>query len=133
MARNWFKLILICCAALVIPSCGTGQRLTAIEVTPATVVFGAADPALHAQLTAIGTYTHPPATKDITTQVTWTTSIPQVAQVTTAGLVSPTTDCGVAGITATLRTNSPSGNIITGNMSVTVDGPPNTGCPTTTP
>jgi hypothetical protein len=133
MNRNWFNLLLICSAALFIPSCGTGQQLVGIQVTPATVVFGSADPALFAQLTAIGSYAHPPATKDITNQVTWTSNIVEVAQVTSTGKVSPNLDCGVAGITASLVTNSPTGNIITGTMSVTVDGPALSGCPTTPP
>jgi hypothetical protein len=132
MNRNWLKLLLICCATFMIPSCGSGQKLVSIQVTPATVVFGGTDPSLFAQLTATGFYSHPPATKDITTQVTWAASIPQVAQVTSAGKVSPNTNCGVSSITASLTTNDPSGNVITGTMSVTVDGT-NPGCPTTPP
>jgi len=130
MNRNWFKLLLICSAVLIVPSCGTGQQLVGIQVTPATVVFGGIDPSLFAQLTATGTYTHPPATKDITTQVTWTSSITQVAQVNSSGKVSPNTNCGVSNITASLLTNSPTGNLITGTMSVTVNGPAALGCPT---
>jgi hypothetical protein len=132
MNRNWFSLLLICSAAMLIPGCSTGQQLVGITVTPATVVFGGTDPALFVQLTATGSYSHPPATKDITNQVTWTSSVVQVAQVTATGKVSPTTDCGVAGITASLLTNHPSGNVMTGTMSVTVDGTaPN--CPNLTP
>jgi len=132
MNRNWIKLLLICSTALFIPSCGTGQQLVGIQITPATVVFGSADPSLFAQLTAMGSYSHPPATKDITNQVTWTSNIVQVAQVTSTGKVSPNVACGVTPIVASLVTNSPSGNEITGTMSVTVDGTA-PGCPTTTP
>jgi len=132
MNRNWFNLLLICSAALFISSCGSGQQLVGISVTPASVVFGGTDPSLFVQLTATGSYIHPPATKDITNQVTWTSSVVQVAQVTATGKVSPSTDCGVAGITASLLTNHPSGNVITGTTSVTVDGTaPN--CPSLTP
>jgi hypothetical protein len=133
MNRKWFKLLLICFAAVVIPSCGTGQQLVGITVTPTSAVFGGIDSALFVQLTATGTYSHPPATKDVTNQVTWTSDTVQVAQVTSAGKVSPNTNCGTANIRASLQTNQPSGNVITGTMNVTVDGPPNTGCPTTTP
>ena len=133
MNRNWIKLLLICSTALFIPSCGTGQQLVGIQITPATVVFGSADPSLFAQLTAMGSYSHPPATKDITNQVTWTSNIVEVAQVTSAGKVSPNVDCGVTPISASLVTNSPSGNVITGTMSVTVDGPLASNCPTTPP
>jgi hypothetical protein len=132
MNRNWFKVLLICFGTLVIPGCGSGQKLVGIQVTPTTVVFGGADPNLFAQLTATGTYTHPPATKDITTQVTWASSITQVALVTSSGKVTPNTNCGVSTITASLTTNDPTGNVVTGTMTVTVDGT-NPGCPTTTP
>ena len=133
MVQNRFKVALLLCAAAVASSCSSGQQLVAIQVTPTTVVFGAPDPSLHVQLTAIGTYSHPPATKDITSQVTWTSSVTQVAQVNTAGVVSPTNFCGTAGVTATLKTNSPTGNIITGSTTITVDGPAADNCPTTTP
>jgi hypothetical protein len=133
MNLKWLKLLLICSLALVIPSCGTGQQLVGIAVTPATVVFGAVDPTLFVQLTAIGSYSHPPATKDITSQVTWTSNVTEVAQVTSAGKVSPNTNCGVTPITASLQTNSPKRNVITGSTSVTVDGPLSLNCPTTPP
>lgn len=132
MNRNWFNLLLICSAALFVSSCGSGQQLVGISVTPASVVFGGTDPSLFVQLTATGSYIHPPATKDITNQVTWTSSVVQVAQVTATGKVSPSTDCGVAGITASLLTNHPSGNVITGTTSVTVDGTASN-CPSLTP
>jgi len=132
MNRNWFKVLLICCATLVIPGCGSGQKLVGIQVTPATIVFGGPDPSLFAQLTATGTYTHPPATKDITNQVTWASSVTQVAQVTSSGKVTPSTNCGVSTVTASLTTNDPTGNVITGTMSVTVDGTA-AGCPSISP
>ena len=128
----WFKLLMISSAAIWLPRCGSGQKLIGIAVTPATVVFGGVDPTLFAQLTAVGTYSHPPATKDITAQVTWTSNIPQVAVVNSSGRVTPNVACGVAGITATLKTNHPTDNIISGTMSVTVDGP-TVGCPHTPP
>lgn len=123
----------LCIAMVWLPSCGTGQRLVSIQVTPATVTFGSADPSLQAQLTATGTYIHPPATKDITAQVTWTSDITQVAQVTSAGIVSPNQGCGVANITATVVTNKPTGNEVSGTMAVTVNGPSADGCPSGTP
>ena len=133
MGRNWLNLLLIFCVTLFVPGCGSGQQLVGIQVTPTAVVFGGTDPSLFVQLTATGSYVHPPATKDITNQVTWTSNTVQVAQVTATGKVSPSTNCGTAGVTASLLTNSPTGNVITGTTNVTVDGPPNSGCPTTTP
>jgi len=122
----------ICMASILVPGCGSHQRLVAISVTPTTVVFGSANAALSAQLTATGLYTHPPATKDLTTQVTWTSSITGVAVVNSSGVVSPAgSDCGISNITATFKTDEPTGNIITGTMSVTVDGPAVSNCPVT--
>jgi hypothetical protein len=118
----------ICAGMLPILSCAAPQKLVSIAVTPATVVFGAPDSTLHAQLTATGTYEHPPATKDLTSQVTWTSAITQVAQVSSTGLVSPNTNCGVSPITASFLTNTPKGNLITGTMNVTVNGTA-PGCP----
>jgi hypothetical protein len=132
MRHKWSGLVAIWAAVGLLPSCGSSQRLLAINITPAAIVFGTADPALFAQLTATGVYDHPPANKDLTTQVTWASSVTLVAQVTNAGKVMPNTDCGVSTVTASLTTNAPTGNIVTGTMSVTVDGPA-APCPTTTP
>jgi len=129
MKGKWLGLIAICAAAFSVAGCSSGQQLLSIQVTPETVVFGGADPALFAQLTATGTYRHPPATKDITNQVIWSSSIPQVAVVSSTGKVSPSTNCGVSNITASVTTNSPTGNIVSGTMSVTVNGPASEGCP----
>jgi hypothetical protein len=133
MRHKWSGLVAIWAAATLLPSCGSNQHLLSINVTPAAVVFGAADPALFAQLTATGVYEHPPATKDLTSQVTWASSVTLVAQVTSAGKVTPNTNCGVSTVTASLTTNDPTGNVITGTTSVTVDGPSINNCPTTTP
>lgn len=134
MKQTVLGLTAICAALMLIPSCGSKQRLVAIGITPTAVVFGSANPALSVQLTAIGQYAHPPATKDLTALVTWSSDITGVAVVNSAGVVSPAgSDCGVANITATYKTNAPTGNIITGTMPVTVDGPAAFNCPTTTP
>jgi hypothetical protein len=134
MKRTVLGLTAICTTLMLIPSCGSKQRLVAINITPAAVVFGSANPALSAQLTAIGEYSHPPATKDLTALVTWSSNITGVAVVNSSGVVSPAgSDCGVTNITATYKTNAPTGNIITGTMNVTVDGPSALNCPTTTP
>jgi hypothetical protein len=132
MIRKALQLLLICSTAAFVPGCGTGQQLVGITINPATVIFGSTDPVLFAKLTAMGTYIHPPATKDITTQVTWTSNLVEVAQVTSTGIVSPNVACGVTPINASVVTNSPKGNEITGTMSVTVDGTA-ASCPTTTP
>src|ERR1700691_3475754 len=107
MRHRWFGLVAIWAAAALLPSCGSNQHLLSINITPAAVVFGAANPKLFAQLTATGIYEHPPANKDLTSQVTWASSVTLVAQVTNAGKVSPNSNCGVSTITASLITNDP--------------------------
>jgi hypothetical protein len=131
--KKWLGLVAIGLAGLTSLSCSSGQQLTGITITPGAVVFGATDPTLFAQLTATGVYSHPPATKDITNQVTWASSVTLVAQVTSTGKVSPSTNCGVSTVMASFTTNNPTGNVITGTMSVTVDGPTTENCPTTVP
>ncbi len=127
MKRAWLGFVAILAIVLPVGGCGNNQRLLSIQVTP-TVVFGSVDPSLFAQLTATGTYTHPPATKDITNQVTWASSLPQVAVVSATGKVTPSTACGVSNVSASVTTNDPTGNVITGTTSITVDGP-NPPCP----
>lgn len=113
---------------LALSGCGHDQQLTSITVTPDTEDFGAPDPALHVQLRALGHYIHPPVTKDITTQVVWSTNTADVATVSDTGLLAPGGfACGNAQITATVQTNHStadrpsSGAIITGSMTATVE------------
>jgi hypothetical protein len=82
-----------------------------------------ADAGFQVQLRALGNYLHPPATKDITNQVTWTSNTPQMFTVTSTGLLTATgIDCGGTLVSATATTNSDgsgvssSGAIVTGYM-----------------
>jgi hypothetical protein len=88
---------------LCLPSCGHDQQLVSISVQPSTETFGAAnipvsqDTGLNVQLTALGSYIHPPVTKDITSEVTWTSNTPQMAMVSSSGVLSATGEaCGTA-------------------------------------
>lgn len=108
-------------------SCARDQELVSITVQPGTEDFGAADPSLNVQLKALGQYVHPPVTKDITNEVAWSTNTPQVAVVSSTGLLSPGgAACGNALIFATVQTNhssggrSSSGALITGQMTANV-------------
>jgi hypothetical protein len=135
MSKKWLRAVCLLGTlffAVTLFSCGRGQQLVSITVNPSGgIVFGAVDPALFAQLTATGVYTHPPATKDITNLVTWTSDITEVAVVNSTGVVTPSVACGVANVTASMKTNNPTGNVISGTVSITVDGP--TPCPNKTP
>jgi len=128
--KKWLGLMGICFAGLTLLSCSSGQQLLSITITPSSETFGAPDPSANVQLVALGTYAHPPATKDLTDQVTWTSNTPQVAIVNSAGLLSPAgTGCGNSIVSATLKTNNPTGNIVVGTMTVTVDNINIPSCP----
>ncbi len=132
--NKWLGLLGIGVAAITLLSCSSGQRLQTIAITPASETFSAPDPAANVQLRALGTYTHPPATKDLTNQVTWTSNTPQVAVVSSSGLLSPAgVGCGGALVSAALKTNDPVGNVVVGTMTVTVDDLNVPGCPQPSP
>jgi hypothetical protein len=114
------------------PGCGHSQELASIDIQPTTETFGASDTpvsddaGLNIQLRALGNYSHPPVTKDITNKVTWTSNTPTMVTVNTQGVLTATGEaCGNALVSATLQTNndgneSASGAIITGSMTANV-------------
>jgi Bacterial Ig-like domain (group 2) len=136
MNRNWSRLCgfsLIVVGLLTSLSCGHDQQLVSITVQPAQETIGAtdipvsADAGLTVQLRALGSYIHPPVTKDITNQVAWSSNTPGIATVDAAGLLTATgIDCGDALVSATVQTNHSTGNIsssgavVTGYMTATV-------------
>jgi len=129
-SRKWFStLALVAVASLLLSlyGCAYNQHLISITIQPsAGASFGAVDPSLFVNFTASGTYEHPPETKDITSIVTWKSDTPQVAQVTSAGVVSPSTNCGAANVFATFY-DSP--NLVTSNFAhIVVNGPASSGC-----
>lgn len=132
MIRKWLILAVLVVAAAVIlnlASCGRDQQLVSIQVQPATETFGdastpvIADAGLQVHLRALGTFIHPPVTKDITNQVTWVSNTPQMMTVDSSGLLTATgQSCGGTLVSATVTTNtsaggiSSSGAVITGFM-----------------
>jgi hypothetical protein len=133
MNRNWLKAVMVCALAFFLPGCGHDQQLVSIAIQPDTETFGAtnipvsADAGLNVQLKALGTYVHPPVTKDITSQVTWASNTEQMVTVNSAGVITATGEaCGSALISATVTTNSSAGNlsssgaIVTGSMTASV-------------
>jgi hypothetical protein len=133
MIRKWFQLIPVCAVVFLIPSCGHDQQLVGIDIQPTTEVFGSpttpvsADAGLNVQLRALGSFIHPPVTKDITNQVTWSSNTPQMVTVNSTGLITATGDaCGGTIISATVTKNSSDGGIssagavVTGNMTASV-------------
>jgi hypothetical protein len=111
-------------ALFTFPGCGHNQKLVGVTVQPSSFTF--LTQAGAEQFTAIGTYIHPPATKDITKQVTWTVDDGIVA--VNAGLVSPSPGLGCGGATISATAGGAS-NIAVGYATVTVDNPADPLCP----
>lgn len=117
----------------VLLSCGHSQQLVSLSITPSVETFGSAttplsqDMGASVQLRALGTYIHPPAIKDITDQVTWSSNTPGLATVSATGVLSATgLACGGAIISATVTRNTTDaglaspGALVTGTMTANV-------------
>jgi hypothetical protein len=118
-------------AVLSLPSCGHDQKLVSLKIQPQSFTFLTPDTSAQEQFTAIGTYIHPPATMDITSQAKWTVDFSNVVTIN-AGLVSPYGQggCGGVDITATAPEGTGgAGNIVPAYATVTVDDPSNPLCP----
>ena len=126
MNGKWLSvvaLIGIAAALMIQPSCARSQKLIGIQIQPSAYTFLTADPALVANFTAIGTYIHPPATKDITSQVTWGSDASTSVTIAN-GAVSPTgNECGVVNISASYSKGTQNGSVVIGYATVTIDGP----------
>ncbi|HXM20315.1 MAG TPA: Ig-like domain-containing protein [Terriglobales bacterium] len=119
MNRNWFKLIIVCAAALFPPSCGHDQQLVSIAITPSGFIFEGVG--AQGQFTALGTYIHPPVTKDVTNQVVWKIDVANLATITQTGLVTGLSVCGSGDVTATRYSNPANptaGTLIVGTATV---------------
>jgi len=124
--QSWLSLTGIGFLLLSVLTCGRDQQLVSIAIQPTTETFGAtnipvsADAGLSVQLRALGTYIHPPVTKDITNQVTWTSNTPDMVTVNSTGLITVTgNSCGGTLISATVQTNHSSGNVSSSGAIVT--------------
>jgi hypothetical protein len=136
MNRIWVRWVAgsaVLFSALNLLSCAQDQQLVSISIQPATETFGAsnipvsADAGLNVQLRALGSYIHPPVTKDITSKVVWNSNSTDMVTVTPTGLLTATgLTCGNALVSATVTTNSSAGNrsssgaIVTGYMTANV-------------
>jgi hypothetical protein len=122
MNRKWWSIVVFVGAAgllVSLNSCGRDQQLVSIQVQPSVENFGASTIPVSAnagstvQLRALGTYIHPPVTKDITNQVTWASNDTQMMTVdATTGLLTATgLSCGGSLVSATMTTNTSAGGI----------------------
>jgi hypothetical protein len=141
MIRKWFGIavvVVLGMALLSLSSCARSQKLEGITISPSSYTYFSPTASGVSQtpipLTAYGSYIHPPANKVITTQVTWATDNPLVADVNSSGQLTDGVGCGVANISATAYTDNgnTNGNAVVGFMTVTVEGPASEGCPTGT-
>jgi len=131
--------------ALSLPSCGHDQKVISVTITPTTSTFlepGFTPPPPNPtqQYTAIATYIHPPATKDVTSQATWTIDN-DVATMSSPGLFNATPPpagsplgtpgpCGVADISASVPEGTGgSSNVVIAVATVTVNDSSNILCP----
>ncbi len=117
-------------AVLCLPSCGHDQKLVSLAVVPASPGFTFPVPTAGAtaQYKAYGTYIHPPATKDVTSQATWAVNDNVVS--INAGLITTNGSCGSADVSATMPEGTGgASNIVVGYSFVTVNDPSNPVCP----
>jgi hypothetical protein len=106
-------------------SCGHDLKLVAVTIQPPGGTFLTPSPGGEIDFTAMGSYIHPPDTRDITGKVTWKTDVPGLISVN-GGKVSPLEGCGGANISASLQDK---GNLVIGYATVTVNDPTNAICP----
>ena len=128
-----FLLFAVVVCAIGMNNCAHDQELVSIAIQPSSETFGASNIPVIAnagstvQLRALGSYIHPPVTKDITNQVTWTSNDTQMVTVDSSGLLTATgLACGSSLVSATVTTNhsagglSSSGAVVTGSMTANV-------------
>ena len=133
MNRKWLGILMlvgVAAALLNTSSCARDQQLVSITLSPAGGFvfegFGATG-----QFTALGTYIHPPETKDITDKVVWSVDIANFATITQQGLITynRTDGCGSGLVNATFNnnpSNPSSGSVMIGSAPVKgfADGTP---------
>ncbi len=139
MKRSFIGLALGALVALggvlSLPSCGHDQKLVSLQIEPQNFTFldpYAPPPAVNGteQYTAIATYIHPPAMKDVTSQATWKID-DGVVTMNSPGLFTPASGyCGGGTISATIPEGTGgASNIVAGYATVTVDNPAVASCP----
>jgi hypothetical protein len=110
-------------------SCAHDETLNSISIEPQNTTITGSGVEVH--FTALGHYSHPPNTKDITDLVTWASSVPQIIPVDQHGVATSTLGCGTnLEITATSNTNTPKANsVVVGSVTVSVKQLNDPNCP----
>lgn len=120
MRRMWLSLVAIVFIAalfLMASSCGHNQHLVSIQVVPPGATFNNVGSSI--VFKAMGTYDHPPETKDITDIVTWSVDSQNLVSITQTSLVTALSICGSGSLYASYY-DSP--NEVTGTAFLTGGG-----------
>ncbi len=120
MNRKWFSIIALIAIAtffLSLSSCGFNQHLVSIQVVPPGTTFNYVGAS--STFKAMGTYEHPPVTKDITDIVTWSVDSQNLVTITDTSLVTAISICGSGNLYASYY-DSP--NEVTGSAFLTGGG-----------
>lgn len=132
MKRKWLSVAVLLVTAVVLlnlSSCARSQQLVGITVTPqgSTITLGGVGEHISTQFTALGSYIHPPETKDLTSKAVWTTDSPTIISLdpTQPGLVTTTGEgCGTnLGVSASIYSdpaNPSAGSVMVGEATMSV-------------
>jgi hypothetical protein len=110
------------------PSCARDQTLTGMTVTPNNTTFEGVGAAV--QMTALGTFEHPYATKDVTDKVQWSIDVQNLATVSSTGYVKAINICGSGNVVAKYLNppGNPSGSVIVASAAISGAGQGTTTC-----
>ncbi len=117
LGRSGLKLLLLIGVVLPLAGCGTAL-VDSIQVTPASQSAAVGQTA---QFTATGTYSHgshPSSTQNVSSLVTWTSSVPAVATVNSSGLATAVS-AGTTTITASMDGYT---GVVSGSATLTITG-----------
>ncbi len=126
MSRTWFSIAALIATAslfLSLSSCGFNQHLVSIQVVPPGATFNSVGASI--VFKAMGTYIHPPATKDITNIVTWSVDSQNLVTISNTSMVTAVSICGSGNLTASYY-DSP--NQVSGSAFLTGGGAGTAAC-----
>ena len=126
MNRKWFSILALIAAATFfvnLSSCGFNQHLVSIQVVPPGATFNSVGASI--VFKAMGTYEHPPQTKDITDIVTWSVDSQNLVTISDTSLVTAVSICGSGNLYASYF-DSP--NQVTGSAFLTGGGAGTAAC-----
>jgi len=124
MNRRFLSIVFLIATATVLlntTSCGFNQHLVSIQVEPPGATFNSVGASI--VFKAMGTYEHPPETKDITNIVTWSVDSQNLVTITNTSQVTALSICGSGNLYASYY-DSP--NEVTGSAFLTGGGVGNT-------